>query len=145
MSELTTSVALDYLDRLARPLRALTPAAGVRVTTRGYLAHVAVEATPAAYGVDAGRGLSILGTLPALNRHGQAPRDLATRVVKATRRNFAAIRALPEPVWDGFVEAVVHEEEAREVGFDSAVVEGLLRFGWVLRQVDLHYGLTPEL
>ncbi len=25
-----------------------------------------------------------------------------------------------------------------------AVVDGLARFGWVLRQVDLHYGLEPD-
>ena len=94
--------------------------------------------------------MPVARTLPPLRR-GSPPQDLLTRVVKATRRSFEAIRAVPEPVWDGFVRGLTSRAHDRTPDADPsdllapAVVDGLARFGWVLRQVDLHYGLQPEL
>ena len=88
--------------------------------------------------------------LPPLRR-GHPPQDLLTRVVKATRRRFPRIRAVPEPVWDAFVRDLSRRVHDRTPDADPAdllalaVVDGLARFGWVLRQVDLRYGLRPEL
>lgn len=150
LSELTSQLALSYLERIRHPLGALTLEVGVALTTRGYLAHMAVEADPAAYGALA--EMPVLGSLPDLRR-GRPPQDLLTRVIKATRRNFALIRALPEEVWAGYLlcaTAHAHQTPAPPAGdgetprmLDTAVVDGLLRFGWVLRQVDLRYGLSP--
>jgi hypothetical protein len=145
LSTLTTPLALDYLDRLTRPIPTLTPEAGVQIVSRAYVAHLVTEADPEAVGAT---GLPLL-SLPPLRR-GHPPQDLLTRVVKATRRHFERIRALPEPVWDGFVRDVArrtHERSPDVAPVDLLalpVVDGLTRFGWVLRQVDLRYGLEPE-
>jgi hypothetical protein len=158
LSSLTTSLAVTYLERVQHPIAAMTLASGVFITTRGYAAHRAVEADPAAYGaVD----VPVLGTLPALRR-GRPPQDLLNRVVKASRRDFEQVRAIDQDVWDGFVLHTlwrVHEQaeaEAVELAveedlddvepayLDLDVVDGLTRFGWLLRQVDIHYGLEPE-
>jgi hypothetical protein len=146
LSSLTAPLALDYLDRLARPIPALTPEVGVQIVSRAYVAHLVVERDPVAFGA---ADVPVLGTLPALRR-GSPPQDLLTRVVKATRRNFEVIRALSSPVWNGFVHGLTRRahDQVAEAGPDGlvavAVVDGLARFGWVLRQVDLHYGLEPE-
>lgn len=146
LSSLTAPLALDYLDRLARPIPALTPQTGVQIVSRAYVAHLVVEADPAAFGA---ADIPVLGTLPPLRR-GSPPQDLLTRVVKATRRNFEVIRALSSPVWNGFVQSLTRRahDQISDPGPEglmaSAVVDGLARFGWVLRQVDLHYGLEPE-
>lgn len=144
LSSVTSPLALDYLERLARPIPALTLRAGVLIVTRSYAAHLAVEADAAAYGAT---DVPVLGTLPPLKR-GSPPQDLAVRVVKATRRNFDRIRAVSPPVWDGLVRCLtrhVHDlvtGDAELLAID--VVDGLARFGWVLRQVDIHFGLSPE-
>jgi hypothetical protein len=144
LSSLTSPLALDYLERLARPVPALTLPAGVLIVTRSYAAHLVVEADASTYGAD---DVPVLGTLPPLRR-GSPPQDLTVRVVKATRRNFELIRAVSTPVWDGFVWCVtrhVHDLVVRDTELLAIdVVDGLARFGWVLRQVDLHYGLSPE-
>jgi hypothetical protein len=145
LSSLSAPLALDYLERLQRPLPALTPEMGVQIVTRAYMAHVAVEDDPAAFGA---ADVPVLGTLPPLRR-GSPPQDLLTRVVKATRRGFELIRALDTPVWDGFVRtlvALVHGQagDAPDGLVSIESVDGLARVGWVLRQVDLHYGLGPE-
>jgi hypothetical protein len=146
LSSLTVPLALDYLDRLARPIPALTPEMGVQIVSRAYVAHLVVERDAAAYGA---ADVPVLGTLPPLRRRSP-PQDLLTRVVKATRRNFELIRALSTPVWDGFVCGLTRRahDQVPDPGPDGlvavAVVDGLARFGWVLRQVDLHYGLEPE-
>jgi hypothetical protein len=158
LSSLTTSLAVDYIERVQHPIPALTLASGVVVTTRGYAAHRAVEADPAAYGaVD----IPVLGTLPPLRR-GRPPQDLLSRVVKASKRNFPALRAVDAEVWDAIVlhtQVRVHDQaEAEAAAFAEAedldevepayleidVVDGLTRLGWLLRQVDIHYGLEPE-
>jgi hypothetical protein len=145
LSTLTTPLALEYLDRLARPIPTLSAEAGVRIVSRSYVAHMVTERDPEAYGAAA---VPIV-ELPPLRR-GHPPQDLLTRVVKATRRKFERIRAVPEPVWDGFVRDLVrgaHEQapDADPKGLLALeVVDGLARFGWVLRQVDQHYGLQPE-
>jgi hypothetical protein len=70
--------------------------------------------------------------------------------VKASRRNFERIRAVPGPVWDCFVRDLtrrIHDQAPEADPADLlalAVVDGLARFGWVLRQVDVRYGLEPE-
>lgn len=144
LSSLSAPLSLDYLERLSKPIPALTPEIGVQLVGRAYLAHVVVESDPGAFGAG---DIPVLGTLPPLRR-GRAPQDLLTRVVKASRRNFELIRAVSTPVWDGFVRALVwrvHELVAGDGELLSVeVVDGLARFGWVLRQVDLHYGLEPE-
>ncbi len=146
LSSLTSPLTLDYLERLARPIPALGPEIGVQIVTRAYVAHLVVEKDPPAFGaVD----VPVLGTLPPLRR-GSPPRDLLTRVVKASRRNFEVIRAVSTPLWNGFVRSLTRRAHDRVP--DPApsgllaveVVDGLARFGWVLRQVDLHYGLEPE-
>jgi hypothetical protein len=146
LSSLTSPLALDYLDRLKRPIPALTPNTGVQIVTRSYVAHIVTERDPRAYGaVD----IPVLGTLPPLKR-GSPPQDLLTRVVKASRRGFEMIRAVPTPVWNGFVRGLLrqaHDQvaDAEEEEFLSVeVVDGLARVSWVFRQVDLHYGLEPE-
>ncbi len=147
LSSLSSPLALDYLERLARPIPSLTPQIGVQIVTRAYAAHLVTERDPGAVGaVD----VPVLGTLPPLRR-GAPPQDLLTRVVKATRRNFDMIRAVPAPVWNGLVLGLTRRahDQTPEPGPDGLVavevVDGLARFGWVLRQVDLHYGLEPEL
>jgi hypothetical protein len=146
LSSLTSPLAVDYLDRLGRPVPALTPEMGVQIVGRSYVAHVVVEADPEKYGaVD----VPVLGTLPPLRR-GAPPQDLLVRVVKAARRSFPVICALTGPTWDGLVRCIakrVHDMAARPdgEGFVAVdVVDGLARVGWVLRQVDIHYGLEPE-
>jgi hypothetical protein len=158
LSSLTTSLAVAYLERVQTPISAMTLASGVFITTRSYVAHRTVEGDPAAYGaVD----VPVLGTLPEL-RKGRPPQDLLNRVVKATRRNFELVRALDADVWDGFVlhtawrihdqagveaATIADEEELDHVEpsyLDLSVVDGLTRFGWILRQVDIHYGLEPD-
>ncbi|MGH9055340.1 MAG: hypothetical protein ACRDYY_05665 [Acidimicrobiales bacterium] len=148
LSGLTSPLALGYLERLARPIPDLTLEVGVQVVTRAYVAHLVVEGGPHAFGA---KDVPVLGTLPPLRR-GRPPQDLTTRVVKATRRNFEAIRALSAPVWDGFVWILTRRSHDRALPGDSRtglvsveVVDGLARVGWVLRQVDLRYGQGPEL
>ena len=53
LSSLTAPLALDYLDRLARPIPALTPRVGVQIVSRAYVAHLVVESDPAAFGAAA--------------------------------------------------------------------------------------------
>lgn len=148
LSDLTAHLALSYLERIRHALGALTLESGVATTARGYVAHLGVEADPSAYG--AGSEIPVLGTLPDLRR-GRPPQDLLSRVVKATRRNFEAIRAVPSEVWDGYVLCVVGRAHADGAAgndgtvrfLDPGVVDSLVRFGWVLRQVDLRYGQEP--
>jgi hypothetical protein len=146
LSSLTAPLALDYLDRLARPIPTLSLGTGVQIVSRSYVAHLVTEDRPDAYGAT---DVPVLGTLPPLRR-GSPPQDLLTRVVKATRRNFELIRAVSTPVWDGFVRDLTRRAHEQTPAANPAellalpVVDGLARFGWVLRQVDLHYGLAPE-
>jgi hypothetical protein len=145
LSSLTSPLALDYIQRLERPIPALTPASGVQIVSRSYVAHFVVEADPATFGADA---VPVLNTLPPLRRGGVPPQDLLTRVVKASRRKFPRIRAVPEAVWEGYVRCLArrahdHAGPGEEM-LAVEVVDGLARFGWVLRQVDIHYGLEPE-
>ncbi|HWG73119.1 MAG TPA: hypothetical protein VG184_03580 [Acidimicrobiales bacterium] len=170
LSELTSPLIVSYVERVARPMGAMSAPAGARIGVRGYLAHLLVESDPAAFGVD---DIPVLGSLPPLNRHGRLPQDLLTRVVKATRRQFPVICAVAPATWDGFVVATsghVHTEARKAAGagggttrggpgsaggsvgarpepgyLDPLLVDGLLRTGWVLRQVDLAYGLEPDL
>jgi len=145
LSTLTTPLALEYLDRLARPIPTLTPESGVQIVSRSYVAHLVTEGTPEAVGAT---GVPLF-ELPPLRR-GHPSQDLLTRVVKASRRNFERIRAVPGPVWDGFVRDLTRRAHDRAPEADPgdllavAVVDGLARFGWVLRQVDVRYGLEPE-
>jgi hypothetical protein len=146
LSSLTAPLAIDYLERLARPIPALTLEIGVQIVSRAYVAHLLVEADPVAFG---GTEVPVLTTLPPLRR-GSPPQDLLTRVVKASRRRFEDIRAVSTPAWEGFVRALTRRahDQVPQPGPNGLValevVEGLARVGWVFRQVDLHYGLEPE-
>lgn len=144
LSPLTTPLVTTYVERLGRPLPDFGFDGGVLATTRGYAAHVAVEAGPGAYG--AGE-VPVLGNLPAV-RNGRPPADLLNRVIRASRRGFEHIRAVDADVWAGLSACVthrVHDQAGAEGPFaDPVVVDALVRFGWVLRQVDLHYGQAPE-
>jgi hypothetical protein len=145
LSTLTADLALDYLERLARPIPSLTAEAGVQLVAHAYAARVAVERDPTSFGV---RDLPVVGNLPPF-KHGRPPQGLLVRVVKATKRGFPETRAVAGPVWEGYT-VLLTERMHRSVADDedliaSEVVDGLARFGWVLRQVDVNYGLDPEL
>ncbi len=143
LSPLTTPMASSYAERISRPL-AVGFDSAVLATTRGYAAHMGVEADPGAFGA---LDVPVLGNLPPA-RGGRPPADLLNRVVRATRRGFEHIRAVDEQVWVGLAACTtsrVHRQEGHDGPFaDPAVVEALLRVGWVLRQVDLHYHQEPE-
>lgn len=150
LSALTTDLAEQYLERLARPIPSLTPAAGVQIVTSGYAARAAVERDPGRFGVPGGLPAT-LSVPPA--RNGRAPQGLLTRVVKATRSGFAHHRVVTPGAWDGFVvlltfrlhSAVAGAGDGEGPGLVAAeVVDGLARFGWVLRMVDVRYGQEPE-
>lgn len=143
LSPLTAPLALDYMDRVGRPVPTLTPPIGVRIVGRTYVAHLLVEQDPGRYGA---LDVPVLGTLPPLKK-GRPPQDILSRVVKASRRGFPAICALGPPAWEGFAWCVTkrcHDEARPEEMIPLDVVEGVARFAWVLRQVDIHYGLEPE-
>jgi len=154
LSPLSSPLAVGYLERVRHALKQLSLETAVFVTTRAYVAHLLVEADPAAFGA---ADVPVLGTLPPL-RKGRPPQDLLNRVVKASRRGFEQIRALDDEVWAGFVDCTTWRVHQRAAGpsdgeeasgeapgyLDPAVVDGLLRFGWVLRQVDIHYRVEPE-
>lgn len=146
LSSLSSPLAVDYLERLRRPLSALSLEQGASVVARGYAAHMAVEADPTRFGAD---GPPEPGAFPKLRRN--VPRqDILNRVVKASRRPFRRIRAVPEGVWEGFAlcatrrlhDSVPGEEPDTLLG--AAAVDGLARFGWTLRHADAQYGLEPE-
>ncbi len=145
LSPLTASLALEYLDRLARPIPTLTAETGVQIVSRSYVAHMVTESDPEAFGA---AEVPVVA-LPPLRR-GRPPQDLLNRVVKASRRSFARIRAVPEPIWDGFVCDLAYRAHERTPDADPedllalTVVDALGRFGWVLRQVDQRYGSEPE-
>lgn len=145
LSSLTSPLAVSYMERLGRPIPSLTPEIGVLLVGRTYVAHMVVEADPGRYGA---ADIPVLGTLPPL-RKGRPPQDLLSRVVKASRgRGFAALCALTPAAWDGFTWALTWRAHAAAGADDGLVavevVDGVARFAWVLRQVDLHYGLSPE-
>lgn len=144
LSPLSAPLALDYLGRLSRPIPMLTPGLGAQVVGRGYVAHMLAESNPQRYGASS---VPVLGTLPP-PRRGRPPQDLLSRVVKVSRRGFEEVCALSPPAWAGFVDCLTKRAHDQAAGVESLVprdaVDGLARFAWVLRQVDLHYGLEPE-
>lgn len=145
LSPLTSQLAVAYMERLARPVPSLTPPIGVLLVGRTYVAHMLVESDPGRYGAP---DVPVLGTLPPLKK-GRPRQDLLSRVVKASRgKGFFSLCALSHPAWDGFVMCLTkraHDAAAAPDDLVSAeVVDGVARYGWVLRQVDLHYGLSPE-
>jgi hypothetical protein len=145
LSPLTSQLAVAYMERLARPVPSLTPPIGVLVVGRTYVAHTLVEADPGRYGAG---DVPVLATLPPLKK-GRPPQDLMSRAVKASRgKGFFSVCALSRPAWDGFVMCLTKRAHDAGGGDDDLVspevVDGVARYGWVLRQVDLHYGLSPE-
>jgi hypothetical protein len=158
LSELTSPLVVSYVERVARPVNAMPLATGARIMARGYTGHLVVEEDPGLVGAEF---VPVLGTLPPLRR-GRPPQDLLSRVVKVSRRQFWPVCALSPDAWDAFSlvsTAHVHDEaelagipreeeeedEAKAPAYlDEALVDGLLRAGWVVRQVDLAYGLEPE-
>lgn len=142
LSSLSAPLALQYMERLGRPIPNLTPEVGAQIVGRAYVAHMAVEADAARYGA---ADIPVLGTLPPLKR-GRVPQDLLSRVVKASRRSFEALCALTPEAWDGFVWCLTKRahDQTRDELLPVEVVDGLARFAWILRQVDLHYGLEPD-
>lgn len=140
LSDLTAPLAVSYLERIGRPLADLTLHDGARIVSAGYAAHLAVEGDGAPYGVTS---MPVLATLPDL-RHGRAPGDLLLRVVKATRRPFPALCAVEPATWEGFVAERTARTARTGSDLGRELVDGLLRFGWILRQVDIHYGLAAE-
>lgn len=145
LSPLTSQLAVAYMERLARPIPSLTPPIGVLLVGRTYVAHMLLESDPGRYGAT---DVPVLSTLPPLKK-GRPPQDLLSRAVKASRgRSFAPLCALTPAGWDGFVMCTTkraHDATAADADLVSPeVVDGVARFGWILRQVDLHYGLSPE-
>jgi len=154
LSPLTSELTVAYVERVASPMSAMSLPAGARLIARGYLAQLLIEQDPAAFAID---DIPVWGTLPPL-RNGRPPQDLLTRVVKASRRHFATVCCLSPEAWEAFVVATTAEVHAEALsaaprGEDlegagvlaPELVDGLLRTGWLLRQVDLAYGLAPEL
>ena len=143
LSTLTSPLAVSYVERLSRPIPSLTPEIGVLIVGRTYVAHMVVESDPNRFGA---ADVPVLATLPPLKK-GRPPQDLLTRVVKVSRgRTFPPICALTPAAWEGLVRATTkraHDAAAGEL-VSIEVVDGVARFAWVLRQVDLHYGLSPE-
>lgn len=149
LSPLTAPLAMSYLDRIARPLTAMDLGSAVHLTTRGYAAHLVVEERGGEIGIQT---VPVVSGLPAMKR-GAPPQDLLTRVVKITRRNFDTVRAVTWGTWEGLLVITARRTHAgRRPGpdktlppaLDVSVIDALLRFGWVLRQVDLYYGFAPE-
>jgi hypothetical protein len=145
LSWLTSPLAVSYMERLGRPIPSLTPELGVLIVGRTYVAHMVVESDPGRFGAP---DVPVLGTLPPLKK-GRPPQDLLSLVVKASRgRSFPPLCALSPAAWDGFVHALTKRaHDGAPAGGDRVsgeVVDGVARFAWVLRQVDLHYGLSPE-
>lgn len=144
LSPLSAPLLCAYLERIGRPLAELGFDGGALAATQGYGAHLAVEADPAAYGAT---DVPVLGDLPPARR-GRPPSDLLNRVVRATRRGFGHIRAVDDDVWSGLCACVtyrVHEAAGADGPFaEPVVVDALVRLGWVLRQVDIHYRQEPE-
>ena len=144
LSSLSAPLALQYMDRVARPVPSLTPPVGVQIVGRTYVAHLLVEQDPARYGAP---DVPVLGTLPPLKK-GRPPQDLLNRLVKGSRRGFDLICALTPAAWEGFVWCLT--KRLHDIAADpdelipTDVVDGLARFAWVLRQMDIHYGLEPE-
>lgn len=149
LSPLTAPLAMSYLDRIARPLTAMDLGSAVHLTTRGYAAHLVVEERGGEIGIET---VPVLSGLPAMKR-GAPPQDLLNRVVKMTRRNFDTVRAVTWGTWEGLlVITACRTHASRRPGpdrtlppaLDVSVIDALLRFGWILRQVDLYYGFAPE-
>lgn len=145
LSSLTSTLAVQYMDRLGRPIPSLTPPIGVQLVGRTYVAHMAVESDPGRFGAP---DVPVWGTIPPLKR-GRPPQDLLNRVVKVSRgRTFPPICALEPAAWEGFVLCLTKRAHDLALAGDGLVaeevVDGVARFAWVLRQVDLHYGLEPE-
>lgn len=145
LSSLTSPLAVSYMERLGRPVPSLTPEIGVLIVGRTYVAHMVVESDPGRFGAP---DVPVLGTLPPLKK-GRPPQDLLIKVVKVSRgRSFPPLCALSPAAWDGFIHCLTKRaHDAAPAGADlvsTEVVEGVARFAWVLRQVDLHYGLSPE-
>jgi hypothetical protein len=145
LSSLTSALAVDYMDRLARPIPSLTPEIGVQLVGRAYVGHLLVEGDPGRFGA---LDVPVVGTFPPL-RKGRPPQDLLSRVVKVSRgRTFLPVCALSPAAWRGFVlclAARAHRltpADADPVAVE--VVDGVARFAWVLRQVDIHYRQEPE-
>jgi hypothetical protein len=133
LSELTAPLALGYLERIGRATPDLTTEVGVLITTTGYAAHLAVEADGKPWGVTE---MPVIGSLPPTPTG-----DLTLRLIKASRRSFYALRAVDGPTWESFVS---RRTAATDPPLQRGLVEGLLQFGWLLRQTDIHYGLEPE-
>jgi hypothetical protein len=149
LSALTAPLAISYLDRIARPLTAMDMGSAVHLTTRGYAAHLVVEQRGGEIGIEE---VPVLSGLPAM-KHGRPPQDLLNRVVKISRRNFDTVRAVSWGTWEGLVVITARRIHANRrpdadsvlpPALDVAVIDALLRFGWVLRQVDLYYGIVPD-
>ena len=145
LSSLTSHLAVSYMERLSRPVPSLTPEIGVLLVGRTYVAHMVVESDPGRFGAP---DVPVLGTLPPLKK-GRPPQDLLSRVVKVSRgRTFPPLCALSPPAWEGFVYCLTKRaHDATRAGEELVpveVVDGVAAFAWVLRQVDIHYGLSPE-
>ena len=154
LSPLTSELTVAYVERVAGPMSAMSLPAGARLIARGYLAQLVIEEDPSAFAIE---DIPVWGALPPL-RHGRPPRDMLTRVIKASRRHFAMVCCLSPEAWEAFVVATTAEVHAEALsgtpgGQDlegagllaPELVDGMLRTGWLLRQVDLAYGLGPVL
>lgn len=143
LSSLTTPLLTSYVERVRRPLSALPLDVGLTLGLRGYLAQQLLELEAARFGIV---DIPVMGGLPE-----RPPQDLLVRVVKASRGGFWRLRALNDDTWNGFVGLAMwraHKQvpPSPKVSYPMReVVDGLLRVGWLLRQVDLFYKLEPEL
>lgn len=157
LTRITTPLASQHVQRLRVGMPSLTPHTAYGLVLRGYTAHLLVEADPSSFG--ATRVPDIV-EMPDLDRNGEPRRDLLTYVVKVTLRSFEIVRGIPPDVWEGLAVCTtwrIHDDgpasspdavekadgEVIPLLLSPEVIEGLLRFGWVLRAADLAYDLEP--
>jgi hypothetical protein len=164
LTRVTTPLAAQHVQRLRVAMPSLSRLTAYALVRRGYTAHLLVEADPGCFG--AARVPDIV-EMPPLDRDGAPRRELLTFVVKVTLRSFGVLRGIPPDVWEGLAVCTtwrIHDdvptgptaspdspaEDADADALDEPlallsqeVIEGLLRFGWVLRATDLAYGMEP--
>lgn len=143
LSALTTPLLTGYVERVRRPLSQLPVDVALTLGMRGYLTEQLIEQEPERFGIV---DIPVMGGLPE-----RPPRDLLVRVVKASRGAFPRLRAVNDGVWSGLVSLAMWRAHQQIPASPEGtypireVIDGLLRIGWLLRQVDLFYRLEPEL
>ena len=173
LSPITSPLVVDYVKRVGGPIKSMSPSAGARVVARGYVAHIVVEHDPNIVGAPDVPVLGDLPPLnkrgqppgdlmmrivKASRRHFEGicalsldGWDAYVTVSLAHVHDDAELIAGAGGGEDGEGGAGAGAGEGGEGGepdgpayLSEEVVDGLMRTGWLLRQVDLAYGQEPE-